>query len=198
MKKNIQQLLCFSLVLLFSTVGLANDRGLLLDTENIVKPDKVLLDLSELNGDKATCTIYDNEGIIVFSEEIIPAQKMIKSYDLDQLSTGSYRFVLNDQTQTLEYNISKTTSGVEVSEKAKITFKPFVKSTKRESYLHLLALGKNVNINLLDRKGNLIYQETFENQKTISKKFNLQNTPRGEYTLKVRVGDNVYYEYINV
>ena len=176
-----------------------NDRYLFVSVNAKTNNEKIVVDLSSLAGSDVSCQILNEEGIVVYVDDFRVQRSGLKSYNLENLESGQYTFILNDIRQTLEYNVVKEDYNVSIQDSPEVTFKPTItNSNKNIADFHLLSLGKNVILELNNSEGKEIFKQSYEGTNTISKRFNMTGSPRGEYTLTVRVGDVTYYEYINV
>ena len=176
-----------------------NDRYLFVSVDAKTNNEKIVVDLSSLAGSDVSCQILNEEGIVVYVDDFRVQRSGLKSYNLENLESGQYTFILNDIRQTLEYNVVKEDYNVSIQDSPEVTFKPTItNSNKNIADFHLLSLGKNVILELNNSEGKEIFKQSYEGTNTISKRFNMTGSPRGEYTLTVRVGDVTYYEYINV
>ena len=181
------------------TTSYANERYLFVESEGNTVSERVVFELTSLEGDNASCRIYDEEGLLVYVDDFEIDRTVRKFYNLELLSNGNYKFVLKDDTQTIEYEVIKGLNGINITEQPEITYRPSIfKGDENTINFHLLALGKNVKVELLNTTGNGIYTQDFTSMSTVSKKFNMKNSPKGEYTFRVEVGNDVYYEYITI
>ena len=176
-----------------------SDRYFFISVDANTNNEKIVVDLSSLAGSDVSCQILNEEGIVVYVDDFRIQRSGLKSYNLENLESGQYTFILNDIRQTLEYDVVKEDYNVAIQDSPEVTFKPTITSSNKNiADFHLLSLGKNVILKLNNSEGKEIFKQSYEGTNTISKRFNMTNSPRGEYTLTVRVGDVIYYEYINV
>tara|TARA_B100000497_G_C7662727_1_gene399286 strand:+ start:280 stop:879 length:600 start_codon:yes stop_codon:yes gene_type:complete len=199
MKNLTSFLLVLALGLAFISNANASDRYLFIGLDSKTNNERLVVDLSSLDGSIVSCKIIDQNGVYVYTDNFKVQRAGLKWYNLENLKSGSYTFILNDENQTIEYKVKKERSKISIQESPNITFKPIVTSvTKNISDFHLLSLGKDVFIELYNDQGEELYSKEYIGENTISQRFNLSLSPQGEYTLKVRVGDMIYYEYFNV
>ena len=66
--------------------------------------------------------------------------------------------------------MSKDESGIQYMDKNEKTFKPtFLNRGNKEIDFHLLAFGKEVQMEIFNSKGQRLYQESYKGLETISK-----------------------------
>ena len=160
---------------------------------------KVILDLSEMSGEKVRCQIINEEGSTIFSEELALGDGTFKQFNLSQLDEGKYRFRLTNQIQVVRYNVLVNSNNVATIDNENVTFKPIVRMTQEKVVdVDLLSQGKNVLIELRNQSGEVVYQRNIKDKSSISKRLNLEKMLRGKYTVKVTVGKDTFYEYLSI
>lgn len=155
--------------------------------------NKIVLNLENMFADNVKCTFTNEEGIIIFRDQISTENRVSKKYDLGQLPMGKYTIEVNDlmKVERLELVISK--EGIEFSnEIAEITYKPTVWLNEDKTVdFNLLALGQVASISISSLEGE-IFTESFKKQSSISKRFNLNGLESGEYTVRVSINGKTF------
>jgi hypothetical protein len=159
----------------------------------------VVLDLSKMSEQTVKCQITDRQGMVIFSEEIHVEEGVFKPYNLGNLDIGTYEFKVFNKSLVAKYDIEIKTSGVSVHDNNDVTYKPSIRLKQDKSIdFQLLSLGKEVAVELINNNGDVLYQKSYENQSTISKRLILKELNKGQYTVKVNVGEETFYEYLSI
>ena len=112
------------------------------------------------------------------------------------LPEGDYSVVLSDEFKTVKYQIAVSRREVSSISDGQVTYYPQVNASESNIDINVLALRNKVDITLLDDEGHEIYVENIKNMPTITKRLNIAKLEKGNYTLRVNVGDNWYTQVI--
>jgi hypothetical protein len=142
--------------------------------------------------------LIDLENNVIYFERFNKFEIHTKKLDLNKLPTGSYVMKLENDLRIAEYGISVEKSGVHIISK-KIDNKPVFSKRAGRVFLNLLNsdLGP-VDISVRDAVDRLLFSETIDRKLVVEKAFNFNGAFKGGYTIKVKVGDGVYFEEISV
>ncbi len=190
------------LMLLFFATAInvqADERSLFVFDGETTNSKKVVLDLSTLDAHTVSCRIMNDQGRLIFTDEFLVGAGGYKKFNLENLDDGRYSFRLNDLMQVIKYDILIKGNEINVLENKETIFKPTVWLNEDKTVdFHLLSQGKNVNIELFNNRGELIYQKRLKDQWIVSKRLNMKDVIKGEYTMKVSVGNETFFKYLNV
>ncbi len=178
----------------FSVQGFASSPATITTTED----RKIVVDISDLSGDHATCKIKDQEGAIVYFEKIAQSNLAIKKYDLSQLTPGSYELILEDAMSIEVIKFELTDAEVKYFDKAKTVYKPtIVEKENKIVYFNQLALNKAVNITIT-KNGEYYYNQVYNDLPTISKKIDFSAAEKGDYLIEVSILGETFYNNISI
>ena len=199
MKKNLVYLV---MALLFaSQTAFANNiiPGLLTTGSSPANQQKLVLDLSTIGGDKVLCQIFNEEGQEIYADNFQVNDRSLKPFNLEQLPSGVYSFRLSGNTQLVKFNVQVDNKAIVYSASQDVTYKPMVVQRMNDRVdMHLLSQGKDVTIKLVNEKGEEVYQKRYNDQVTISERLNVSELDSGLYTVAVKVGEEVFYNYVTI
>ena len=160
---------------------------------------KLVVNMSKMYGEHVTCTILDQVGNVIHREIIDVTDEFSKKYDMSKLAPGQYSLVVDDLMSVETLNFKLTSKEIIYnSGKSEVVYKPrVVVKGDNMVYLNLLSLNKDVRITVLD-DDNTLYTESFSGQSSVSRRYNFNNTPSGNYVIKVQVDKEVFYTNISI
>jgi hypothetical protein len=189
--KNLLLILLY--VFALNNVNAADLPSLIIDTDKTI-----VLDFNDWKSTTLNVSITDMSGFEIYEDTILPTKKRTQKFNLKNLPKGYYNVVVSDEYKSVKYDVKvSNTSVVSVSEGSTSYF-PQITTTREVIDINLLALNKKVNISLMDEKGNSIYNEVINNDPAVTKRLNIANLDRGNYTLRVNIGDASYTELIRL
>lgn len=196
MKKSLS-IFTILFILLLTKSASANDESSLYETKNY--SEKIVLDLTSLRGSSVFCQISNSEGVIIFSEELSINKERNKIFNLENLESGQYLFRISDDVQVTYYKVTKNESGIRYMDKNEKIFRPTIVNRGNGTIdFHLLALGKNIEMEIVNSKGQKLFQQSYSDLETISKRLTIKQTSEGQYTVKVKIGDEVFYNELSL
>ncbi|WP_346881980.1 hypothetical protein [uncultured Algibacter sp.] len=149
--------------------------------------------------------IKDNNGIIIFNEQIEANGVYRKGFDLTSLPNGQYTFEVDKylEINTIPFVVSQN-KVVFDKEKEKVTYKPFIRVEDNVVYVTKLSLDKkplNINIYYKDDIYNedieLIHSEKIEDTKTIERIYKLDGLERGTYKIVIDSEDRQFVKVVD-
>jgi hypothetical protein len=155
-----------------------------------------VLNVNDWNTDELTISILSEYGEKLYSEVINPGITSKRKYSFEKLLSGIYKVEVSSINKSISYDVvlSKK-SGLVVSE-GSVSFSPYVSIDDKRVDLNILPLGKKVNISIYNDNGDKLYSETIMDAKSISKRLNIAQLPKGDYMLNMTVGQNNFTERI--
>lgn len=152
----------------------------------------VTIDLADFRSDMIDIAIYDKAGHKLYSEEINTVDYAKRSFNLKRLPLGSYSIELSTEQSIITKEIDLKKAQIIVHNDV-ISYKP-VSFLKNGTWnVNLLSLNQDTQITIYSSNQTL-YSETFTNEMTISKSYNLENLNKGRYYMTINVGENTYEE----
>lgn len=179
----------------FSNVSHPFNVNVLTTTES----KKLVVNLSHMYGSMVTCSIIDQSGNIIHREKVESRTQTIKKYDLSNLEPGNYTVVIDDLMTIERLKVKLTADEIIYSQnRSEIIYKPSIKVVDDAVvYLNLLALGKPVKISVM-KDNTIIHSENTADEGSVSRKYTFAESPAGEYIIKVKVGDEVFFNTVNI
>lgn len=192
MKKIIRTIAAVAMLIATTTV-MANE--LKLATDGISK--SLVFEWDAQFAD-TTIKIEDQNGNIVFSDDIIEVDKYVKRFDLAQLPQGGYFLKVENAMREVVYAINVTKNDVSILSEEE-NLKPVYRKEDGKVYLSLLNLDKSdVKVSVVDASSRVLFTESFEKELIVEKTFNFKEALEGDYTLVVMDGGSTYYETVSV
>jgi hypothetical protein len=147
-----------------------------------------------------TIRIFDDRGLNLLEEKIEVNRAFSKSYDLSKIPNGIYEVEIEDSISFRKYFVNTTLDTIKIIEKnKKKIFKPTFILKEKLLKLNLLNLGnREVELSLINEKGENIYSEKFQNSIVIHKAFNLSNLSTGKYSVEVKTEGKYFYSEVKL
>jgi len=160
---------------------------------------QISLEMDNLKG-TARVTIEDAEGEKILTRRISGASHIVKVFDLKDLPRGDYNFIVSTSMKEILQPVKVTKDGLEVNPKRQRVFlTPTIRVLDKKVDVNWFSTRiADMNVQILDTAGELVYQETIKNTVKVEKRFNLANLPRGEYTVVVTTPRHTKYEKFEI
>ncbi|WP_236979290.1 T9SS type A sorting domain-containing protein [Membranihabitans maritimus] len=152
-----------------------------------------VLDLKDWTKDAVQISILDPYGRTVYEENKEAGTSKLKKYNMDQLASGMYAVKVEDEIKEVTYNIYVNNQNVSIVGGKKVTYKPVVYYDNEGIIsVNVLALNKNVSVNLSDSKGYNLYSDEVSKNVRYGKQLDISKLPSGYYDVTVGLGDQFY------
>jgi hypothetical protein len=154
------------------------------------------LSLEEISG-KVWITFKDMNGYVFYTKKIKDLTSYTVKYDLAAFPDGEYQLELDASSQTL--NVPVTIMGGTVMLKEELADAPAIST--RGNVVAVELKGKtNMTWNVLitNLQGELIFNETVENEERAKRKYDLSNLNNGAYTLQFKSAGNSFSHQVIV
>lgn len=193
MKKAIRTIVAVLLLFVAANVNAADGLDLKInDQQNLVV---------ELQGveSRAVLSLRDEYGTVIFKDQFLNQNNYSKTLSFEDLPNGSYSLTLDKEFTVSTSTIHKSGKNLIVdSEKYEFVFKPMFKTYGKKVLVYMAnPTESNTEIEIYDLSG-----EQVGNLKTkdivLKKTFDFTEVPSGEYTLKVKSGDHVFYKTLQI
>ena len=136
------------------------------------------------------------EGVLL--EEEITNTEYERVLNLNELSTGDYKLVVNTGVRETEQPLSITRTGLSLNiNDRKLFFAPVIKTAGQLLDVSLLNNQlTTLKLKIEDAEGLLVFEDEVRNVVKVEKRYNLSKLPVGEYTVVLNVGDKSYIKTI--
>ena len=145
-------------------------------------------------------TIKDNNGLIIYKEEIQKSRIYPEGFDISSLPDGGYFYELeNDkEIKTIPFNVNSN-QVVFNYENETIINKPDVFLNKNFIYVNKLARNEEpLELSIYyvgNNRGTLVHSETIKDTKTIKKAYEIMKHDNGTYIVVLNSNNKTYYKY---
>ena len=185
--KRIIKISTIVLAILFST----NAKAAIYPIINLEGSKVLQVDLNDWTDSSVKITLRDLSGNILYSDKSTNRQLLNRKYNLESLPVGSYQLIVEGGNKksihTLAVGINKiTTNNIEDV----LIFKPTINVTEDYLEINHLALGKKVEISILDNNG-VFFSRSFKGESTINTRFDISDLPAGNYLVSLN-SENQY------
>ena len=153
--------------------------------------------LSNLQNQTVEVSIQDATGKQMHREEVRNDIGFAKLYNLSELPLGDYAFRVECKDRILlRPFIIQERRIVLNSEKCIEQLKPVINVEQRmvEVSADLNARQKNLQVDVIDDKDQVVYTDYLRRPNSTTKRYDLQALQNGIYTLKVTIEDQPYYQ----
>jgi hypothetical protein len=164
----------------------------------VTEKKTITIELDKIESD-AVLLLRGKKGEILFRDSLQPQDHYKRILDLEIIPNGVYLISLEKENSVLTREVLKSTEGVNLTvNPSQIIFKPCFEVTEREVQVFLTNPGKKTTyFDVYDNEGSLV--TTVTNRGTvIQKKLNFSQVPAGEYTIKVRVGEQTFVKNVRL
>lgn len=178
-------------VLLINSVGLYAGEGDLSFKLKRVNEKSVTFFIEETQ--VVDVSINSAFGEVVYAQKINAVKGSTKTYDLNSLPDGNYTFKLETDSKSAAYKIAVIAGKVSVSSPV-ITdlFNPVLKKEKDIVTLNFESAGEGpVEIQILDRYNDPLYNKVFDADSGFIKKFDVARVGMDELTFIIRSANQV-------
>lgn len=144
--------------------------------------------------------IYDATEALMYEQKINAVKGSTKTYDLNSLPDGNYILKLNTDSKSAAYKIALKDGKVSVSAPVIVNLlNPVLKKEKDIVTLNLDNLTDgSVEIQILDRFSEPLYQEVFKADSSFVKKFDVARIGMDELTFVIKSADQVISRTIRI
>jgi len=148
-----------------------------------------IVDATEWKSEKVSVEIIDNKGVRIF-EDTYSTEKG-KRFNFENLPNGSYSIILENDLKSIEQEFVITSNEVELLPNKITTFKPVINVAENHIDLNYFSNSNSVSVAIYDNNED-IFNDDFDVNNTISKRFNTEKLPRGYYTFSVSSDGHTY------
>lgn len=145
----------------------------------------------------ATIKVLDQSGDAIYKETLEGRENHAKKYNFSKLKPGKYSIVLKSETGEIRKPFIVGLNGTvrEVKSEVFRQFRPAIIEKHEIDQVYIMfanTTGEPLSVKLIDRKGNILYEEEVQKNQNFGKVINLKDLPSGHYTVGVACEEYLY------
>jgi hypothetical protein len=158
-----------------------------------------IIQLSDIKYD-TKCLLKNQQGVILYKEDIARAQIFQRSLNLIELPDGTYELQIEDDYKTETTSLTKSNGKVMAANQIKITtFKPQIVLKDTQLNVSLLALNnEKLTVSILDENQNIISEKKLSGSVNLGQAYDLSQLNPGHYTVQLYTNGKVYDRLITL
>ena len=158
-----------------------------------------IIQLSDIKYD-TKCLLKNQQGVILYKEDIARAQIFQRSLNLIELPDGTYELQIEDDYKTETTSLTKSNGKVMTANQIKITtFKPQIVLKDTQLNVSLLALNnEKLTVSILDENQNIISEKKLSGSVNLGQSYDLSQLNAGNYTIQPYTNGKVYDKLITL
>jgi hypothetical protein len=158
-----------------------------------------IIQLSDIKYD-TKCLLKNQQGVILYKEDIARAQIFQRSLNLIELPDGTYELQIEDDYKTETTSLTKSNGKVMAANQIKITtFKPQIVLKDTQLNVSLLALNnEKLTVSILDENQNIILEKKLSGSVNLGQSYDLSQLNAGDYTIQLYTNGKVYDKLITL
>ena len=158
-----------------------------------------IIQLSDIKYD-TKCLLKNQQGVILYKEDIARAQIFQRSLNLIELPDGTYELQIEDDYKTETTSLTKSNGKVMATNQIKITtFKPQIVLKDTQLNVSLLALNnEKLTVSILDENQNIILEKKVSGSVNLGQSYDLSQLNAGDYTIQLYTNGKVYDKLITL
>ena len=158
-----------------------------------------IIQLSDIKYD-TKCLLKNQQGVILYKEDIARAQIFQRSLNLIELPDGTYELQIEDDYKTETTSLTKSNGKVMTANQIKITtFKPQIVLKDTQLNVSLLALNnEKLTVSILDENQNIILEKKLSGSVNLGQSYDLSQLNAGNYTIQLYTNGKVYDKLITL
>ena len=173
---------------------------LLIDLEIISSNNhSFIIHLSDIKYD-TKCLLLNQQGKIIYKENIASTDVFQRSIDLAKLPDGTYNIRIEDDYKIVTTALTKRKGKViSLNENKNIAFKPQVTLKDTQLNVSLLALNdEKLAISIIDEEQNVISEKKLSGSINLGQSFDLSQLNSGYYTVQLSANGKIYNKIISL
>lgn len=158
-----------------------------------------IIQLSDIKYD-TKCLLKNQQGVILYKEDIARAQIFQRSLNLIELPDGTYELQIEDDYKTETTSLTKSNGKVMATNQIKITtFKPQIVLKDTQLNVSLLALNnEKLTVSILDENQNIILEKKLSGSVNLGQSYDLSQLNAGDYIIQLYTNGKVYDKLITL
>ncbi len=158
-----------------------------------------IIQLSGIKHD-AKCLLLNQQGVVLYQEDIASAEIFQRSLNLIELPDGPYELQIEDDYKTETTSLTKINGKVTSANQIKTTsFKPQIVLNDTQLKVSLLALNnEKLTVSILDENQNIISEKKLSGSVNLGQAYDLSHLNPGHYTVELYTNGKVYNRLITL
>ena len=142
----------------------------------------------------AKCLLLDQNGVVLYQEDIASAEIFQRSLNLRELPDGAYELQIEDEYKTESTSLTKINGKVSAANQIKTTsFKPQIMLKDTQLKISLLALNnEKLTVSILDDDRNIISENKLSGSVNLVQAYDLSLLKPGHYTVQLYTNGKAY------
>lgn len=143
--------------------------------------------------------VQEENGKVIFFDSLQPKDSYKRVFNLETIPDGTFVISLENENSILSRRLVKSFEGVQLKGASpEIIFKPRFDIIKKEVYVFLTNPANNTTyIDVYDKEGDLV-TSGMNKGTVIQRRLDFSKVHRGKYTIKVRVGEQLFCKDIEI
>ncbi|WP_294201085.1 hypothetical protein [uncultured Chryseobacterium sp.] len=182
--------------LLVSASLMSKDRDFSISVGNVTAKT---VNFEIANAKNVSLFVYNDIEGELFSEKLDTENAVMKSYNLEDLASGTYYLVAESETKVEKYRISINSNNAMEVEKTPVSSvnKPEYSISGNMVRLHMTDIKNSVNISVYDFSNNLFYTANKNGENgELNMTFDLDPKTSSNYIIRVEENGNVFNKII--
>ncbi len=182
--------------LLVSASLMSKDRDFSMSVGNVTAKT---VNFEIANAKNVSLFVYNDIEGELFSEKLDTENAVMKSYNLEDLASGTYYLVAESETKVEKYRISINSNNAMEVEKTPVSSvnKPEYSISGNMVRLHMTDIKNSVNISVYDFSNNLFYTANKNGENgELNMTFDLDTKTSSNYIIRVEENGNVFNKII--
>ncbi|WP_294315929.1 hypothetical protein [Chryseobacterium sp. sg2396] len=182
--------------LLISASLMSKDRDFSISVGNVTAKT---VNFEIANAKNVSLFVYNDIEGELFSEKLDTENAVMKSYNLEDLASGTYYLVAESETKVEKYRISINSNNAMEVEKTPVSSvnKPEYSISGNMVRLHMTDIKNSVNISVYDFSNNLFYTANKNGENgELNMTFDLDPKTSSNYIIRVEENGNVFNKII--
>jgi len=148
----------------------------------------------------AKCLLLNQQGVVLYQEDIASAEIFQRSLNLMELPDGTYELQIEDDYKTESTSLTKINGKVSAANQMKTTsFKPQIMLKDTQLNISLLALNnEKLTVSILDEDRNIISENNLSGSVNQVQAYDLSHLNPGHYTVQLYTNGKVYDRLITL
>ncbi len=182
--------------LLVSASLMSKDRDFSISVGNVTAKT---VNFEIANAKNVSLFVYNDIEGELFSEKLDTENAVMKSYNLEDLASGTYYLVAESETKVEKYRISINSNNAMEVEKTPVSSvnKPEYSISGNMVRLHMTDIKNSVNISVYDFSNNLFYTANKNGENgELNMTFDLDPKTSSNYIIRVEENGNIFNKII--
>lgn len=156
-----------------------------------IEQKTITISIYELKPKEVEVRILDKKGEVLLTELFNTKDFRNRKYNLNNLPDGKYDLEVSDVQKTITMTLIIKSDILEIEKEEKL-YKPHSFIMDKKWNLSVMSLGKDVNVRIIDQRGELVYEDEIKEKISVNRRYNLSKLKKGSYNLYISIDGNSY------